>query len=65
METIMHATRAANSGSIDASSALAQLSESAMRGEGIPGMSLDAQSNLLMDVLQQVSYGARCPLRSS
>jgi len=49
METILHATRAANSGSQDANSALAQLTQS-----GVGSMSQDAQSNLLMDVLQQV-----------
>ena len=54
METILHATRAANSGSLDASSALAQLTESALAGGGITGMSQDAQNSLLMDVLQQV-----------
>lgn len=54
METILHATRAAESGSQDASSALAQLTE-AMSGGGIGNMSQDAQSSLLMDVLQQVS----------
>ena len=55
METILHATRAANSGSQDATTALAQLTESALSGSGIGGMSADAQSSLLMEVLQQVS----------
>ncbi len=49
METILHATRAANSGSQDANNALAQLTQS-----GVSSMSQVAQSNLLMDVLQQV-----------
>ena len=55
LETILQATRAANSGSQDASTALAQLSESALAGGGIGGMSQDAQNSLLMEVLQQVS----------
>ena len=58
METILHATRAAESGSLDASSALAQLTESAMAGGGIGSMSQDAQSSLLMDVLQQLSVAS-------
>ena len=49
METILHATRAANSGSQEANNALSQLTQS-----GIGTMSQDAQSILLMDVLQQV-----------
>lgn len=54
METILHATRAAESGSLDASSALAQLTD-AMSGSGVGAMTQDAQSSLLMDVLHQVS----------
>ncbi|KAL7424869.1 aspartate transaminase aat1 [Cryptotrichosporon argae] len=54
METIMHATRAANSGQQEAVNALAQLT-SASSGLGIGGMSQDAQSSLLLDVLQQLS----------
>jgi len=53
METILHATRAAESGSLDASSALAQLTD-AMSGSGVGAMTQDAQSSLLMDVLHQV-----------
>lgn len=53
-ETIMHATRAANAGSQDANNALAQLTQSAALGAGIGGMTQDAQSSLLLDVLQQV-----------
>lgn len=49
METVLHATRAAHSGSMDASNALAQLTQS-----DIGGLTQDAQSSLLMDVLQQV-----------
>lgn len=55
METIMHATRAANNGQPEAAHALQQLSQSAASGLGIGGMSQDAQSSLLLDVLQQVS----------
>lgn len=55
METILHATRAAELGSSDATSALAQLTD-AMGGQGIGSMSQDAQSTLLMDVLQQVLF---------
>lgn len=61
MDTILHATRAAESGSTDATSALAQLTN-AMGGPGIGNMSQDAQSTLLMDVLQQV--GQRHIMRS-
>ncbi|TXT13344.1 hypothetical protein VHUM_00711 [Vanrija humicola] len=53
METIMHATRAANNGQPEAAHALQQLSQSAAAGLGIGGMSQDAQSSLLLDVLQQ------------
>lgn len=55
METIMHATRAANNGQPEAVNALAQLTQSASTGLGIGGMSQDAQSSLLLDVLQQLS----------
>jgi hypothetical protein len=54
LETVLHATRAANSGSLDAGQALAQLTQTANLGGGIQGMSQDAQSSLLMEVLQQV-----------
>jgi hypothetical protein len=56
METILHATRAANSGQQDAANALAQLTQSATMGMGIGGMTSDAQGSLLMDVLQQVGH---------
>ena len=49
METVLHATRAANWGSQDANNALAQLTQF-----GVEPMTQDAQSSLLMDVLQQV-----------
>jgi hypothetical protein len=55
METVLHATRAAKSGSLDAGQALAQLTQTALLG-GVSSMSSDAQSNLLMEVLQQVTY---------
>ncbi|WVQ96110.1 hypothetical protein IAU59_003212 [Kwoniella sp. CBS 9459] len=54
-ETIMHATKAANAGSQDANNALAQLTQSVAAGGGIGGMSQDAQSSLLLDVLQQLT----------
>ncbi|WVR08207.1 hypothetical protein IAU60_005254 [Kwoniella sp. DSM 27419] len=54
-ETIMHATRAANAGSMDANNALAQLTQSVAAGGGIGGMTQDAQSSLLLDVLQQLT----------
>ncbi|WRT69523.1 uncharacterized protein IL334_006510 [Kwoniella shivajii] len=54
-ETIMHATRAANAGSQDANNALAQLTQSVAAGGGITGMTQDAQSSLLLDVLQQLT----------
>ncbi|WWC65708.1 uncharacterized protein I303_108329 [Kwoniella dejecticola CBS 10117] len=54
-ETIMHATRAANAGSQDANNALAQLTQSVAAGGGIGGLSQDAQSSLLLDVLQQLT----------
>lgn len=54
METIMHATRAANQGQPEAVHALAQLTN-ASSGIGIGGMTQDAQSSLLLDVLQQLS----------
>ncbi|KAK8849534.1 hypothetical protein IAR55_004868 [Kwoniella newhampshirensis] len=54
-ETIMHATRAANAGSQDANNALAQLTQSVSAGGGLGGMSQDAQSSLLLDVLQQLT----------
>jgi hypothetical protein len=54
-ETVHQATRAAQSGSQDATNALAQLTRSSI-GSGIGGMSSEAQNSLLMDVLQQVSY---------
>jgi len=53
-ETVHQATRAAQSGSQDATNALAQLTRSSI-GSGIGGMSSEAQNSLLMDVLQQVS----------
>jgi hypothetical protein len=53
-ETVHQATRAAQSGSQDATNALAQLTRSSI-GSGIGGMSSEAQNILLMDVLQQVS----------
>ncbi|ORY34865.1 pyridoxal phosphate-dependent transferase [Naematelia encephala] len=53
METILQATRAANSGSQDAASALAQLTQNS-----VAGMSQDAQNGLLMDVLQQLSVAS-------
>lgn len=55
METIMHATRAANNGQPEAANALAQLTQTA--NLGLSGMSQDAQSTLLLDVLQQVGRG--------
>ncbi|KAK4687119.1 hypothetical protein P7C73_g3003, partial [Tremellales sp. Uapishka_1] len=55
LETILHATRAANSGQQDAANALAQLTASASLGLGIGGMSSDAQGSLLLDVLNQLS----------
>jgi hypothetical protein len=54
-ETVHQATRAAQSGSQDATNALAQLTRSSI-GSGIGGMSSEAQNSLLMDVLQQVSW---------
>ncbi|OCF46048.1 hypothetical protein I317_00136 [Kwoniella heveanensis CBS 569] len=54
-ETIMHATKAANAGSQDANNALVQLTQSVAAGGGIGGMSQDAQSSLLLDVLQQLT----------
>ncbi|KAK6908754.1 hypothetical protein L486_01602 [Kwoniella mangroviensis CBS 10435] len=54
-ETIMHATRAANAGSQDANNALAQLTQSVAVSGGIGGLSQDAQSSLLLDVLQQLT----------
>ncbi|WVW86749.1 hypothetical protein I302_108803 [Kwoniella bestiolae CBS 10118] len=54
-ETIMHATRAANAGSQDANNALAQLTQSVAASGGIGGLSQDAQSSLLLDVLQQLT----------
>jgi len=54
-ETVHQATRAAQSGSQDATNALAQLTRSSI-GSGIGGMSSEAQNSLLMDVLQQVSH---------
>lgn len=62
METILHATRAAESGSLDASSALAQLTD-AMSGNGVGAMTQDAQSSLLMDVLHQVGESLRVACR--
>lgn len=53
-ETVHQATRAAQSGSLNATSALAQLTRSSV-GSGIGGMTSEAQSILLMDVLQQLS----------
>lgn len=53
-ETVHQATRAAQSGSMDATNALAQLTRSSI-GSGIGGMTSDAQNLLLMDVLQQLS----------
>lgn len=53
-ETIHQATRAAQSGSMDATNALAQLTRSS-GGLGIGGMTSEAQNMLLMDVLQQLS----------
>lgn len=53
-ETVHQATRAAQSGSMDATNALAQLTRSSI-GAGIGGMSSEAQNLLLMDVLQQLS----------
>lgn len=53
-ETIHQATRASQSGSQNATDALAQLTRSST-GQGLGGMSSEAQNILLMDVLQQVS----------
>lgn len=53
LETIMHATRAAEAGNVDASSALASLTSAA--GTNLAGISLQEQSGLLMEVLQQLS----------
>lgn len=55
-ETIQQATRAAQSGSQDATNALAQLSRSALT---VGGMTQDAQSSLLLDVLQQLSGSSK------
>ena len=49
MDTVLHATRAANWGSQDANHALSSLTLS-----GVESMTPDAQSSLLLDVLQQV-----------
>lgn len=49
----MQATRAANNGHPEAANALAQLSN-ASANLGIGAMGQDAQSSLLLDVLQQV-----------
>lgn len=57
-ETIHQATRAAQSGSMDATNALAQLTRSS-GGLGIGGMTSEAQNMLLMDVLQQLSGQAQ------
>jgi len=54
LETVMQATRAANNGQPEAANALAQLS-SASANLGIGAMPQDAQSSLLLDVLQQLS----------
>lgn len=54
MDTIMHATRAANNGQTEAANALARLTN-ASTGLGIAGMSQESQSSLLLDVLQQLS----------
>jgi hypothetical protein len=62
-ETVHQATRAAQSGSQDATNALAQLTRSSI-GSGIGGMSSEAQNILLMDVLQQVSC-IRCVIAVS
>lgn len=51
-ETIQQAMKAAQSGSQDATNALAQLSRTATT---VGGMTQDAQSSLLLDVLQQLS----------
>ncbi|WVF68585.1 hypothetical protein IAT40_003354 [Kwoniella sp. CBS 6097] len=65
-ETIRHATKAANAGSQDANNALAQLTQSVAAGGGIGGMSQDAQSSLLLDVLQQLTAASMGrPLSSS
>lgn len=53
-ETVHQATRAAQSGSLDATNALAQLTRSSI-GHGIGGMTAEAQNVLLMEVLQQLS----------
>ncbi len=60
METILHATRAANQGQQEAANALAQLTQSAS-GLGIQGMTQDQQGSLLLDVLQQVSCTFQTP----
>lgn len=53
-ETVHGATRASQSGSTDATNALAKLTRSSI-GSGIGGMSSEAQNSLLMDILQQLS----------
>jgi hypothetical protein len=58
-ETIHQATRAAQSGSQDATNALAQLTRSTT-GSGLGGMTSEAQNILLMDVLQQVGFLKSC-----
>jgi hypothetical protein len=55
METVLHATKAAGLGNLDAGNALAQLTNAASLGLGGGGMSQGEQNSLLMDVLQQVS----------
>jgi hypothetical protein len=53
METVLHATKAAGLGNVDAGNALAQLTNASLGLGG--GMSQGEQNSLLMDVLQQVS----------
>lgn len=53
-EAVHQATRASQSGSTDATNALAQLTRSSI-GSGIGGMSSEAQNLLLRDVLQQLA----------
>ncbi|GFZ50063.1 hypothetical protein JCM24511_07816 [Saitozyma sp. JCM 24511] len=53
METVLHATKAAGLGNVDAGNALAQLTNASLGLGG--GMSQGEQNSLLMDVLQQLS----------
>lgn len=54
METILQATKAAGKGNVEAGNALAHLSSAA--GMDMSEMESEERAELLMEVLQQVSY---------